>query len=135
VGKRSEAYRNPDVDYVISYEELDALFKAADIDISKEEEMQLDSTIIGHGRGFAIIAGVTASVKAVAKDPEMVKDIIIDGLTKSTVKELKNIAKKGELPDGKNFIEVMACNGGCVNGCDTIALPKAAARQILTTNK
>ena len=46
---------------------------------------------------------------------------------------LKLWAKKGEAPG--NFIEVMSCPGGCVNGCDTINLPKPAARQILPTTK
>ena len=133
VGKRSECHRNPDVNYVLSYEELDALFKAAEIDIATMEETVLDSTILGHGRGFAMIAGVTASVKATAKNPEIINDVVIDGLTKQTIKDLKQWAKKGEAPG--NFVEVMACQGGCVNGCDTINLPKSAARQILPTTK
>ena len=29
-----------------------------------------------------------------------------------------------------NMIEVMACEGGCVGGCNTIANSKVAARQI-----
>lgn len=133
VGKRSECHQNPDVDYVLSYEELEALLKAADIDIANCEEIVLDSTILGHGRGYAMIAGVTDSVKATAKDPSIIHDVVIDGLTKQSIRDLKMWAKKGEAPG--NFIEVMSCPGGCVNGCDTIALPKNAAKQILPTTK
>ena len=107
--------------------------KAAQIDIASQEETVLDSQILGHGRGFAMIAGVTASVKATAKDPGIINDIVIDGLTKQSIRDLKLWAKKGAAPG--NFIEVMSCPGGCVNGCDTIALPKTAARQIMPTTK
>ena len=133
VGKRSECHANPDVNYVLSYEELEALIKAAGIDIASCEETVLDEHILGHGRGFAMVAGVTASVKATAKDPSIINEVVIDGLTKQNIRELKMWAKKGEAPG--NFIEVMSCPGGCVNGCDTIALPKTAARQILPTTK
>jgi iron only hydrogenase large subunit-like protein len=42
------------------------------------------------------------------------------------LKELKS------LPDTTtaNMIEVMACEGGCVNGCNVIANPKTAMRQV-----
>ncbi|MBQ0114128.1 MAG: monomeric [FeFe] hydrogenase [Bacteroidales bacterium] len=133
VGKRSEAHTNPDVNYVLSYEELDALFWASEMDIESLEPTVLDSTILGHGRGFAMIAGVTASVKATAPDPSMIHDLVIDGLSKQNIRQLKLFAQKGEAP--ANFIEVMSCPGGCVNGCDTINNPKTAARQILPTTK
>lgn len=133
VGKRSEGHKNQNVDYVLSYEELEALIKAKEIDISSLEPTQLDKTILGHGRGFAMVAGVTASVKQSVKDPEKIHEIVIDGLTKQSIRDLKLYASKGEAPG--NFIEVMSCPGGCVNGCDTIAVPRTAARQILPTTK
>lgn len=131
VGKRSECFRNDDVDYVISYEELEALFKAKEINIAELEDTELDSTILGHGRGFAMVSGVVDSVKKTVADPSKIEDIVIDGISKQTIRQLKQYAMKGECEG--NFIEVMSCNGGCVNGCDTINNPKAAARQILPT--
>ncbi len=133
VGKRSECHKNPDVDFVLSYEELEALFSAAEINFDELEETVLDSQILGHGRGFAMVAGVTESVKKTAKDPSIIHEIIIDGLNKQAIRDLKQWAKKGEAPG--NFIEVMSCPGGCVNGCDTINLPEAAARKIEPTTK
>ena len=134
VGKRSESYLYKDiVDYVISYEELEALFKATDMDLESLEPTALDPNIAGHGRGFAMINGVTASVKATAPDPNVIKEVIIDGLNKQVIRQLKQYAKDGKCPG--NFIEVMSCPGGCVNGCDTINNPKTAARQILPTTK
>ena len=29
-----------------------------------------------------------------------------------------------------NFVEVMMCKGGCVNGCDTLVNSKIALRQV-----
>ncbi len=133
VGKRSECHQNPDVNYVLSYEELEALFKAADIDISTLEESSLDNTVLGHGRGFAMIAGVTQSIKQTATDPSIIHDVIIDGLTKQSIRDLRMWARKGIAPG--NFVEVMSCAGGCVNGCDTLEMPKIATKQILPTTK
>lgn len=135
VAKRSEMYRNPNVDYVLSYEELDCLFSAAKINIAEQEAMPLDPTILEHGRGFAYIAGVTDSVKAEVENPEVIRGMVIDGLTKNSVRDLKEMAKDGVAPNGCNFVEVMACIGGCVGGCDTLAMPKAATRQIMSQAK
>lgn len=134
VGKRSESYLYKDVvDYVISYEELDALFKATETDLESLEPTVLDPNIAGHGRGFAMISGVTQSVKQTAPDPDVIREVVIDGLNKQVIRQLKQYAKAGQCPG--NFIEVMSCPGGCVNGCDTINNPKTAARQILPTTK
>lgn len=133
VGKRSESCLYDEVDYVISYEEIEALFKASEIDLEALEPMPLDPNIVGHGRGFAMISGVTESVKLTAPDPNVIKEVVIDGLNKQVIRQLKQYAKAGQCPG--NFIEVMSCPGGCVNGCDTINNPKTAARQILPTTK
>ena len=133
VGKRSESCLYDEVDYVISYEEIEALFKASNIDLEALEPMPLDPNIVGHGRGFAMISGVTESVKLTAPDPNVIKEVVIDGLNKQVIRQLKQYAKAGQCPG--NFIEVMSCPGGCVNGCDTINNPKTAARQILPTTK
>lgn len=135
VGKRSEGYFYKEyVDYVLSYEELDALFKATEIDLDSLEPTPLDSTILGHGRGFAMVGGVTKSVQCTAPDPNIIRSLLIDGLDKQSIRRIKQFAKSGECSEG-NFIEVMSCPGGCVNGCDTINSPKSAARQIQPTTK
>lgn len=133
VAKRSEAFRTDEVDFVITYEELEALFKAAEINIEECEATEFDSSIEGHGRGFAMIAGVVESVKKTLPDASIVNEIVIDGLNKANIRQLKQYAKKGECPG--NFIEIMSCPGGCVNGCDTINNPKTSARTILSQTK
>jgi iron only hydrogenase large subunit-like protein len=34
-----------------------------------------------------------------------------------------------------NLIEVMMCEGGCVNGCGVLVSPKVATRQIMALDK
>lgn len=133
VAKRSEAYRTEEVDFVITYEELEALFLAAEINIDECEPTEFDSTIAGHGRGFAMITGVIDSVKKTLPDPSIINEIVIDGLNKANIRQLKQFAQKKEAPG--NFIEVMSCPGGCVNGCDTINNPRTSARTIITQTK
>ncbi len=133
VGKRSEAFRTPEVDFVITYEELEALFNASEIDIESCELTEFDAKIAAHGRGFAMVTGVVESVKKTLPDASIVKEVVIDGLNKANIRQLKQYAQKGECPG--NFIEVMSCPGGCVNGCDTINNPKTSARTILAQTK
>jgi len=133
VGKRSEATRTPEVDFVITCEELEALFNAAQIDIDALEPTAFDSSIAGHGRGYAMVSGVAQSVKNTLSDPSKVNEIIIDGINKASIRQLKLYAQKGECPG--NFIEIMSCPGGCVNGCDNINNPKTSARIIMDQAK
>lgn len=133
VGKRSEAFRTDEVDFVVTYEELEALFKAAEIDIEQCQPIEFDPSISGHGRGYAMVTGVVESVKKTLQDPSIINEIIIDGLNKANIRQLKQYAKNGECPG--NFIEIMSCPGGCVNGCDTINNPKTSARTILSQTK
>ncbi|HBN06958.1 MAG TPA: hydrogenase [Bacteroidales bacterium] len=133
VGKRSEAFRTEEVDFVITYEELEALFKAANINIDECEITEFDPTISAHGRGYAMVSGVVDSVKQTLPDASIVNEIVVDGLNKANIRQIKQYAQKGECPG--NFIEIMSCPGGCVNGCDTINNPKTAARTILSQIK
>ena len=105
------------VDSVLTYEELCALFDSRDIDLTQLEEVALDEAS-GHGRKFARSGGVTAAVeqllreKGIGPDRFDFKPVVCNGISECTIALLK--AKKGVL-DG-NFIEGMACEGGCVQG-------------------
>ena len=44
---------------------------------------------------------------------------IIDGLNKENIRQLKKYVKEGKCAEG-NLIEVMCCEGGCINGNATI---------------
>jgi [FeFe] hydrogenase (group B1/B3) len=110
---RYEEYKN-DIDFAMSFEELQAFLDAKEIDVSACEEKPLDNAS-KFGRIFARSGGLTEAVKHVIEDNNYdveLKPVICNGLAECE-KALK-LAKVGKL-DG-NFIEGMVCEGGCVNG-------------------
>ena len=102
------------VDTVLTFEELQALFDSRDFDLSSLDEGVLDNASY-FGRIFARSGGLTdAAVEAIKEqgiDFE-VKPVVCDGIEACRMALLK--LSKGVL-DG-NFIEGMACIGGCING-------------------
>lgn len=130
VSKRHEGFYDPNMDYVMSFEELGAMMIAAGIDVLTCEESEYDGGIDNSGRAFPYTGGVLDSVKKFAKHPENIRPYIVDGIDKAVIKSLKNIKKTCGGPDQPNFIEFMMCKGGCVNGCNALANPRTATRQI-----
>lgn len=105
----------PYIDSVITFEELQALFDSRDIDIVNLEEGTLDNASY-FGRIFARSGGLADAVKQAlkeqGKDDFPLDPMVCDGieacrsaLLRADKKVLKN-----------NFIEGMACVGGCIGG-------------------
>lgn len=126
LAKRHEAYHDPNTDYMLSFEEIGAMFVAGGIDVSAGEAVEIDSTIHGTSRGYANTSGVMTAVKTKLGDSVAIRPAVINGLDKPAIKELRGYAVNCPA----NMVEVMACEGGCVNGCNVIANPKIAARQV-----
>ncbi len=106
------------VDCVITFEELQALIDSKEIDMEKLEETNLDEASY-FGRIFARSGGVSEAVSSALKDTATefeVKPISCSGLDEC--KTILQRASKGLLP--YNFIEGMACIGGCINGAGNI---------------
>ena len=103
------------VDTVITFEELQALFDSKDIEIENLPEESIDSASY-YGRIFGRSCGLTEAVAESIKEHGLegfdLKAVPCDGLDACRVALLK--ASKRIL-DG-NFIEGMACIGGCVGG-------------------
>lgn len=102
------------VDSAITFEELQALFDGRDIDISTLEEEGLN-TASYYGRIFARSCGLTEAVAEGLKEHEINFDyrpVTCDGIDECRIALLK--ASKGAL--NGNFIEGMACVGGCIGG-------------------
>lgn len=127
IAKRAEAYKDKNVDHVLTFEELGALFVASNIDVAGCEDYKSSKKPSKHGRNFAVSGGVTSAVQVASKGSINIIPEQIDRLDKEAVKTLKRIACKG---CSGNLLEVMACFGGCVAGPSTIANPKSAARAI-----
>jgi [FeFe] hydrogenase (group B1/B3) len=124
--KKTESYYNENVDYVLNYEELGALFVAKNIEILNCEKAAYNAESSKQGRNFGVTSGVAQAVAALAKTP--VKPVIVNGLNKDTIKILKNAAKE-EKTDG-NLVEVMCCENGCIGGNAAICPAKAAQKAI-----
>ena len=120
VAKRGEA-RRKDVDYVLSFEELGAIFAGRRIDVMACESWPVPRPANATARNFARSCGVTEAVLAEAtqKIPGFQLNAKqINGIDRKSCTMLKLYAS-GKLP--ANFLEVMACSGGCVNGPCSLA--------------
>ncbi len=127
IAKKWEGVKDPNTDYVLNFEELGAYLIANSIDILECNETELNNSISGEARGFATSGGVANSIKAAIGNEMDYKPMLINGIDKNSIKTLKVLTKK--TPE-ENFIEVMSCEGGCVNGPCTVANPKVAKRQV-----
>jgi len=103
------------VDVVLTFEELQALFDSKDLDISTLGEDVLDNASY-YGRIFARSGGLSDAVKESLKEQNItdfeVKPIACNGIEECKIALLK---KNKNLLDA-NFIEGMACIGGCIGG-------------------
>lgn len=100
-------------DYAMTYEELASMFEAKEIDPADfEEEIQQGSK---YGKNFSVSGGVTASVIEVFKEKNHNVDVKVAKCNGAAeCKKALMMLKVGRLPE--DFVEGMACVGGCVNG-------------------
>lgn len=106
------------VDYVMTFEEIAALFDAYKVDPENCDTVDSNDASL-FGRGFAQSGGLTAAVQNYIKDKNIAiefKPIKVSGSTE--LKKTMTMAKVGKL--GCNFIEGMMCSGGCIGGPATI---------------
>ena len=104
----------PYVDAVLTFEELQALYDSRNIDITTLEEDVLDNASY-FGRIFARSGGLTDAVKQGLIEQKIdfeLKPIACDGIEECRIALLK---KNKNILDA-NFIEGMACIGGCIGG-------------------
>jgi len=130
VAKRAEGFENPNINFVMNYEELGALFIAKKIQINELEESKYSVEASKQGRNFGYAGGVAESVKKSLKDENSVKPYYINGLNKETIKQLKKYALSNECEQGCNLVEVMCCEGGCIGGNSTLNSQKLAKKLI-----
>ena len=130
VAKRVEGFENPNIDYVMSFEELGALFMAKKIEVSECEATKYNEESSKHARNFGVTGGVAEAVKKALQHENSVKPLVISGLNKDSIRQLKKYALSGTCEDGCNLIEVMCCDGGCIAGNATINNVKSARNQI-----
>lgn len=105
----------PYVDAALTFEELQALFDSRDIDITQLGEGVLDNASY-FGRIFARCGGLSDAVAEALTEQELndfpLKAVSCDGIEACRAALMK---KSKNLLDA-NFIEGMACSGGCIGG-------------------
>lgn len=126
LAKRREAYTDPNADLMLNFEEIASMFVAARIEVNHVRGDKLDAAVEETSRRYAVTTGVMGAVRERLGNPADIRPIVINGLDKASIRELKGYVKS--CPG--NMVEVMACEGGCVSGCNVIANPKTATRQI-----
>lgn len=105
----------PYIDSVITFEELQALLDSRDIAIEHLPADDLDNASY-YGRIFARSGGLAEAVKEAIKE-KGAEDFQLNAISCDGIEACRNAllkASKNVLP--YNFIEGMACNGGCIGG-------------------
>ena len=132
--KKLEANRKAvrsDVDYVLTFEELQGMFDAREVDPSAVEPDPEGDFTAGSaaGRGFAVGGGVAAAVAQLIGEREPGKTIPIeygDGLREC--RKMLTLARAGKY--NGYLLEGMGCPGGCVAGAGTIRPVKTATNRV-----
>ena len=106
------------VDAVLTFEELQALFDSKEIDITTLGEDVLDNASY-YGRIFARSGGLSDAVSQALKEQNIdfdLKPVVGNGIEECRVALLK----KSKNVLNANFIEGMACVGGCIGGASCL---------------
>ena len=114
VAKKIEIQKAQDTaDYVMTFEELQALFNAKEINVLEEAENEQDGSRAG--KGFAQSGGVSGAVVQALEEESF--DLPFSCVKCNGAAECKKtlmILNAGRLEE--DFVEGMACEGGCVAG-------------------
>ena len=130
--KKLEAIRadiRSDVDFVLTFEELQGMFEAKEVDFETIEPLDPLNEGTAAGRGFAVAGGVAKAVENLVHEthPELeVKTARAEGLREC--RKLMTLAKAGKY--NGYLLEGMACPGGCVAGAGTL-LPVDLAANVV----
>lgn len=114
IAKRKEARKDEYVDYVMTFEELQSVFEGMDIQMTEERVYKIPVKVGKAAYGFAQNGGVTTAVKEHVDGKLEFTSVQISNLNKMNVNLLRAYGKTGKAP--AQFIEVMACEGGCISG-------------------
>lgn len=102
------------VDFVLTFEELQAMIDSRDIDASSLEEDVLDNASY-YGRIFARTGGLSDAVRQAIKEQNIdfeVHPLICDGIDNCRAGLMKALGPNRDF----NFIEGMGCSNGCIGG-------------------
>ena len=130
--KKLEAIRadiRSDVDFVLTFEELQGMFEAKEIDFADLPEADVLNEGTAAGRDFAVAGGVAQAVENLVHEthPDLeIKTARAEGLR--DCRKLMAMAKAGKYKG--YLLEGMACPGGCIAGAGTILSIEQAAKVV-----
>ena len=100
-------------DYVLTFSEIRAIMKAKGVQLEADDTSYQEGSVFG--KRFANSGGVTAAViESMKEKGEDVDCKVCKANGAAECKKALLLMKAGKLPE--NFIEGMACEGGCVGG-------------------
>jgi [FeFe] hydrogenase (group B1/B3) len=127
--KKLEASRREvrsDVDFVITFEELSAIFDARGIDVSSIVPTEHMADATSAGRGYGVAGGVAEAVERCIHEYYPDVEVKIERANSLTQCKTELLLAKAGKKNGY-LIEGMGCPGGCVAGAGTnIQIDKAA---------
>lgn len=126
LAKRLEAEKDENVDYVLVFEEIQAILLGSGINVAACESGSFAHIASAQGRIFPVSGGVAGAVAHMIGDKADYRPEPINGLNKDAFRKLKMYATKKSAGEF-NMVEVMCCEGGCVGGPGCVTLPKKAA--------
>ncbi|SHH23808.1 monomeric [FeFe] hydrogenase [Thermosipho atlanticus] len=134
IAKKLEAKKNGIPHYVLTFEEIGALFAAFEIEPMLLEEESIEGPS-SYGWNFASTGGVANAVKYYLKKEgfsdlaENIKIVSANGLSEcmKTLKEIKSGKIQVEIFEG------MACDGGCIGGPGILVDPRIAFNNLKRT--
>lgn len=130
--KKLEAIRadiRSDVDFVLTFEELQGMFEAKEVDFETIEPMEGLNEGTAAGRGFAVSGGVAKAVTDLVHEthPDLeIQTARAEGLR--DCRKLMMLAKAGKY--NGYLLEGMACPGGCVAGAGTLMAVEMASKVV-----
>lgn len=132
VAKKSEALLpglQGAVDFVLTFQELASIFEATEIDPVAQPDEENSQASWG-GRVYGRTGGVSAAVaetlvKLIPRRAEKFAPLQVDGIP-----DCQKVLEKIKSGLGANFIEGMACKGGCVGGPGRILPPAEGAAHV-----
>jgi [FeFe] hydrogenase (group B1/B3) len=120
------------VDFVLTFEEIAALFQAYDVDPAEIEEELMIKDASKLGRGFPVADGVANAVKQQTL-ADLDRDVNIPTEAADTLEDCMTLLKKikrTQFDPMPLLVEGMACPYGCVGGPGTLAPLKRAQRAV-----
>lgn len=120
IAKKAEAKERDlshDIDFVLTFQELDDIFKTLEIKPSELKGVPTKDYASRGGRLYARTGGVSIAVGEAVEELYPEKAKLFKSAKAEGVRECKEILNKALSGDIKaNFIEGMGCIGGCVGG-------------------